>query len=156
MKLSTWKSLNVATIQDFECQKFTFQVLAQLEILCFVTFWVLEICSNLSFEFCRILSFVTFWDFELVYVLSCILFLKFFSHNLSLWNLSQFEFLSFVHLGVIGFFHNLRFLLCPNLSFRCFLTFWVFEFCLNLSFWILLKLKIFSYTNYFSSQKIWN
>ena len=94
---------------------------------------VFEFCHNLSsqvlsqFEFCHILSF---WVF--------------FSHNLgcvTIWVLSQLDFLSkfdFHHkLSFVTtwlFFHNSRFVTIWVLSL---VPIWIFEFCHNLSCWVL-------------------
>ena len=121
--------LNFVTIWVFEfSQVSSFWVWSQFEFLWF---------HNWSFNFVKILV-VTVWVFKIYHNLRFGILSKLkFSHNLSIWDSSQFEFESGHNLSfwVLSQFEILRFVIfwvfeiCPIL-----VTIWVFEFYYKLSF----------------------
>ena len=165
--ITIWVSSPFELLTQFEFLSFV-----TIWVFKFVTIWVLKFCHNLSchilsfsvfsltiwvlswFEF---LSFVTIWDFE-------------FCHRLSFWVFHHFS-LSFITIWVFECHHNLSFWVSSQfvtigawssqvlsqfkLSYFEFLiwfsynlsivTIWVFEFCINLRFWVLSQFELLSF-----------
>ena len=114
---------------------FTFFAIQDFEFSHYLIFLVLY-----QFKF-FFLSFEAFYVFKLDFYFFCLVlskfdFLIFFFTFLSFWGLSQFQFLSVVTIGVFEFCHQLSFwvlwLFFGHNLIRFFFTVWVSEFCIFL------------------------